>query len=1045
MTVSIRKQAYRFILSGVLGMLAGLAMSAPAAYAACSNPSGEEAEIVYNTDHNVMQFCNDTNWVSMAVSDMSAIDLDDLGNVASPLSATDGQVLTWDDSAGEWIAADAAGGGWQVPDDASVCNAGTDGTIRFNSDKLQICIDGSDWTDVAGTGVSNGKFVDGTDTNDAVYTTGNVGVGTNTPQSLLQVAGGIQLADDSDTCNAAKDGTLRHNSDKLQICNDGAGWQDVGVNVAGSTFSQTSGALRYAVFNGNSGVTVYKSGGVSDVERTGTGQYRLKWTTAFADDNYIILGTCNPNGYNGAGLSLGGNNISGDSYEAIHPSEAVVACRQAADTGISTDSDLVVVVAFEANSAYVDAAASFNGVGGVTIYDSKNISSIVRTSGGNYTVTWSTAFSTDNYVILGTCNASGTGGIRFYTEGNNINSDTYEGMFTTSAKIGCRSGANSYIDSDLMHVVAVNVGSGIAAKAGTFNGEGGVTTYDSSGVSSITRMGTGLYNVTWSTPFASEDYVMLAASNAWGTGGTSAMIRSKAHSTTASQMRIDTRDTSNSQADSDYIAFVAFDPAFDEIGDPGTTGAIGKFVDGTSTADAVYTGGNVGVGTDTPASLLHVDGTMRVTEICDENGANCSDVSAGLGGSGSSAVAFTAYKTVDQTINAGDVLTWDGELTDTHNAFDLSLERFTAPVAGKYYFHADVLSDNVDPPIGMEFYKNGAATGMRSYGGANGTGTTIYRQATLSAVIDMAANDYIEVRSAYNGSNIYGNPGDIHTRFTGFLVNSSGSGKFGDGTNTADAVYSGGNVGIGTTSPGHKLHVVGNVMFGNTDTTGSTLHLYGTTANAYSTLVTTNGNLHIDAGAGSGAAGNGLYLNYYTGGQVHVGNSSKRANMLIYGTSGSNCTIGNGTGATNCTSDIRLKDRITPVSGALDKISQLRGVTFHWKDESKSQDEKLGVIAQEVEKVFPQIVTNIEDADLGEAKAVDMSGLVAPLIEAVKELNAMFDDLVLKVTGHGDRIDALEAENAALKARLDAIEVKQAENEVLRARLEALEQRMSGR
>ena len=35
---------------------------------ACTNPTGDEGEIAYNSDHNVMQFCNGTNWVSMAAS-----------------------------------------------------------------------------------------------------------------------------------------------------------------------------------------------------------------------------------------------------------------------------------------------------------------------------------------------------------------------------------------------------------------------------------------------------------------------------------------------------------------------------------------------------------------------------------------------------------------------------------------------------------------------------------------------------------------------------------------------------------------------------------------------------------------------------------------------------------------------------------------------------------------------------------------------------------------------------------------------------------------
>lgn len=83
-------------------------------------------------------------------------------------------------------------------------------------------------------------------------------------------------------------------------------------------------------------------------------------------------------------------------------------------------------------------------------------------------------------------------------------------------------------------------------------------------------------------------------------------------------------------------------------------------------------------------------------------------------------------------------------------------------------------------------------------------------------------------------------------------------------------------------------------------------------------------------------------------------------------------------------SDENLKKDIKPVNNALDKISQLRGVSFEWKNpdlDNSQAREHMGVIAQEVEKVFPEAVTGVDGA-----KAVDYSSLLAPLVEAVKEL-----------------------------------------------------------
>jgi hypothetical protein len=68
------------------------------------------------------------------------------------------------------------------------------------------------------------------------------------------------------------------------------------------------------------------------------------------------------------------------------------------------------------------------------------------------------------------------------------------------------------------------------------------------------------------------------------------------------------------------------------------------------------------------------------------------------------------------------------------------------------------------------------------------------------------------------------------------------------------------------------------------------------------------------------------------------------------------------------------------------RIRQLRGVTWEWREEAPpeaKQQPGIGVIAQEVEKVFPQLVSTDEQG----RKQVDYSGLIAPLIEAVKELD----------------------------------------------------------
>ena len=85
-------------------------------------------------------------------------------------------------------------------------------------------------------------------------------------------------------------------------------------------------------------------------------------------------------------------------------------------------------------------------------------------------------------------------------------------------------------------------------------------------------------------------------------------------------------------------------------------------------------------------------------------------------------------------------------------------------------------------------------------------------------------------------------------------------------------------------------------------------------------------------------------------------------------------------------SDERLKDNIETLEDGLGKVEQLRGVTYTREDR-----EEIGVIAQEVEKILPEIVLTADD-EMG-TKSVDYSRITAVLIEAVKELSARVKEL----------------------------------------------------
>ena len=92
-------------------------------------------------------------------------------------------------------------------------------------------------------------------------------------------------------------------------------------------------------------------------------------------------------------------------------------------------------------------------------------------------------------------------------------------------------------------------------------------------------------------------------------------------------------------------------------------------------------------------------------------------------------------------------------------------------------------------------------------------------------------------------------------------------------------------------------------------------------------------------------------------------------------------------------SDINLKDNIRPIESALFKVQQINGVTFDWNEKSsKIQQDKghdVGLIAQEVEKVLPEVVVLRPDG----IKAIAYEIVVPLLVESIKELTKRVEEL----------------------------------------------------
>jgi hypothetical protein len=227
-----------------------------------------------------------------------------------------------------------------------------------------------------------------------------------------------------------------------------------------------------------------------------------------------------------------------------------------------------------------------------------------------------------------------------------------------------------------------------------------------------------------------------------------------------------------------------------------------------------------------------------------------------------------------------------------------------------------------------------------------------------------------------------------------------------------------GNLGIGRTNPSNKLEVLGSIAAYSGDTTSvATLAISGAgvcditafkstgaslrfvTANSSGTntdrgRVDSSGNFIIGAATSTGTASQRLQVNSggYFNGLVGIGTTNPTSELTVQG----NVYITGVATATdfNSLSDISLKTNVTTIADPLEKVMQIRGVTFDWKENQRAS---AGVIAQEIEKVLPQLVNG------GEIKTVNYNGLIGLLIECVKKQQEEIDELKKKSSSFLDK------------------------------------------
>lgn len=275
----------------------------------------------------------------------------------------------------------------------------------------------------------------------------------------------------------------------------------------------------------------------------------------------------------------------------------------------------------------------------------------------------------------------------------------------------------------------------------------------------------------------------------------------------------------------------------------------------------------------------------------------------------------------------------------------------------------------------------GGTTGPVTVQGQLGaTSLAVSGQATVGGALDVTGGTTLRSATSVTGNlSVTGNASVTGT------VSASGAATFGAGGTFAGGLRAG-----ATGAANDALDVVGNARVGS----GTTVLRFtsqfenfpsGGTGRAEIANDTTNERTLLLAGNRSGNA--------------NVRRVSVRDRLEVHGQScaQSFCNL----------SDGRLKTDVADVPEALERLSQVRGVSFRWREAvvppGQEVDQAIGVVAQEVGAVFPELVSTMGNE---EHLTVDYSGLTAVLVEAVKELKA--DNERLRA-----RVDALEAAGSA--------------------------------
>ena len=241
----------------------------------------------------------------------------------------------------------------------------------------------------------------------------------------------------------------------------------------------------------------------------------------------------------------------------------------------------------------------------------------------------------------------------------------------------------------------------------------------------------------------------------------------------------------------------------------------------------------------------------------------------------------------------------------------------------------------------------------------------------------------------------------------------------GDSWVSPTMVWKGGNVGIGTgaMNPWAKLEIA--------STTDNWLRLTKTSGTSWNYMEYVKGGTRTNwmgsdnlgnFGIGSDSGTTDMYIDWFR--NVGIGTRTPTTKLEVVG----NVAVSGNVTAVGFFhfSDKSLKKNIFPLNNSLEKLLRINGYSFDWKSDNRKD---IGIIAQEVEAVFPEIVKT--DIYTG-LKSVQYQNLIGPLIEGMKEQQRMIEKQKINsqesLNEQQKTIDFQKEKIKSLETRLEAIE-----------------------